>query len=76
VPSLRWLHASVRAPEGGSMIDWRIYERDVDVILAEEFYANSAFAHWIKSRSKSFRDVTAEVIAVQISRADEKASPT
>jgi PD-(D/E)XK nuclease superfamily len=53
------------------MIDWRIYERDVDVILAEEFYANSAFARWILKRSKSFTAASAEVIEVQISLADD-----
>jgi hypothetical protein len=53
------------------MIDWRIYERDVDVILAEEIYANKDFARWILSRTKSFCGANAHVIAVQVSLADE-----
>jgi hypothetical protein len=34
------------------MFDWRIYERDIDVLLAEELYANPEFAGWMLVRSR------------------------
>jgi hypothetical protein len=54
------------------MVDWRIYERDVDIVLAEEFYANAEFAAWILSKIKSFANhVNSRVIEVQVSLSDQ-----
>jgi hypothetical protein len=54
------------------MIGWRIYERDVDVVLAEEFYANHEFAAWVLRRLKSFVDLDgARVAEVEVSLVDE-----
>ncbi|CAN5310661.1 hypothetical protein BH10PSE10_BH10PSE10_18280 [soil metagenome] len=49
------------------MIDWRIYERDVDLILSEEFYANPDFVTWVLGRTKSFSDTPANVFEVKVS---------
>jgi hypothetical protein len=49
---------------------WRIYERDVDVVLAEEFYANDQFANWALSQSKSFSLDDTKVVEVSVSLSD------
>ncbi len=54
------------------MVDWRIYERDVDIVLAEEFYSNPEFATWILSKTKSFANYAdARVSKVQVSLTDQ-----
>ncbi|HEV7411616.1 MAG TPA: hypothetical protein VGO01_24295 [Bradyrhizobium sp.] len=52
------------------MPDWRIYERDVDIVLAEEFYANPNFAAWVLNYTRSFADASAEVAEVHVSLSD------
>jgi len=54
------------------MINWRIYERDVDIILAEEFYSSASFASWFLSFTKLFCETTAEVTEVDVSLSDER----
>jgi hypothetical protein len=48
----------------------RKYERDIDLLLAEEFSVNPNFAEWIRSQTK-FRDQAATVADVYVSRTDE-----
>jgi hypothetical protein len=45
----------------------RKYERDVDVLLAEEFSVNAAFADWFRSRTK-FQTTAARVADVHVSK--------
>jgi len=47
----------------------RKYERDIDLLLAEEFSVNPAFATWVLSKTK-FASQEAEVVDVHVSRAD------
>ena len=47
----------------------RKYERDIDLLLAEEFSVNPAFAGWFVSLTK-FAGRTAEVVEVHVSKAD------
>jgi hypothetical protein len=55
------------------MVDWRIYERDVDIILAEEFYANADFADWVLSQTGLFDGKgNGTVTEVRVSLSDEK----
>ena len=54
------------------MLDWRIYERDVDLILAEEFYANPQFVAWVLDQTRSNRGIVANVVEVQVSLAEDQ----
>jgi hypothetical protein len=47
----------------------RKYERDIDLLLAEELSVNRTFADWVKSKTK-FAATAAEVIDVFVSKAD------
>ena len=47
----------------------RKYERDIDLLLAEELAVNPAFAAWLQSRTK-FAGTSAEVTDVFVSKAD------
>lgn len=47
----------------------RKYERDIDLLLAEEFSVNPAFASWFVSLTK-FSGRTSEVVEVHVSKAD------
>lgn len=47
----------------------RKYERDIDLLLAEEFSVHPAFATWVLSKTK-FAGQDAEVVDVHVSRAD------
>ena len=47
----------------------RKYERDIDLLLAEEFSVHPAFASWVLSKTK-FAGHEAEVVDVHVSRAD------
>lgn len=47
----------------------RKYERDIDLLLAEEFSVHPAFATWVLSKTK-FAGQEAEVVDVLVSRAD------
>ncbi len=48
----------------------RKYERDIDLLLAEEFSVSPAFAAWFLSQTKSFGGVPAQVVDVYVSRSD------
>lgn len=52
-------------------MDWRIYERDVDIILGEEFYSNPEFARWVLGQTRSFIGDQGTVVEVHISLTDE-----
>ena len=46
----------------------RKYERDIDLLLAEELTVNPAFGDWLKGRT-DISDVEARVIEVFVSKA-------
>lgn len=48
----------------------RKYERDIDLLLAEEFAAAPDFAHWILSKTKKHKNIDADVAEVFVSRSD------
>jgi hypothetical protein len=48
----------------------RKYERDIDLLLAEEFAVSSPFAKWFLQRTKKFRDQDANVLDVYVSKSD------
>jgi hypothetical protein len=48
----------------------RKYERDIDLLLAEEFSVSPTFATWFLAQTNSFRDVAAQVVDVFVSRSD------
>jgi hypothetical protein len=48
----------------------RKYERDIDILLAEEFAVSPAFADWFLQQTKKFADVQANVFDVYVSRSD------
>jgi hypothetical protein len=48
----------------------RKYERDIDLLLAEEFSVSPAFATWFLNQTSSFSGVPAEVVDVYVSRSD------
>jgi hypothetical protein len=48
----------------------RKYERDIDILLAEEFAVSSSFASWFLTQTKKFRGVKASVLDVYVSRSD------
>lgn len=47
----------------------RKYERDIDLLLAEEFSVNSRFANWVKSKT-SIASQPAQVVDVFVSKSD------
>lgn len=55
--------------QGEMMAVERKYERDIDLLLAEEFSVNPAFANWFVSLTK-FSGRTSEVVEVHVSKAD------
>jgi len=48
----------------------RKYERDIDLLLAEEFSVSPPFAKWFLSRTKNFNEIDAKVHEVYVSRSD------
>jgi hypothetical protein len=48
----------------------RKYERDIDILLAEEFAVSPPFATWFLGNSKKFAGVEAKVLDVYVSRSD------
>jgi hypothetical protein len=48
----------------------RKYERDIDLLLAEEFSVSPAFATWFLNQTSSFSGVPAQVVEVYVSRSD------
>lgn len=49
------------------MVVERKYERDIDILLAEEFSVNPAFAEWMKAKTE-FASTPARVIEVYVSK--------
>src|ERR1035441_6381212 len=48
----------------------RKYERDIDILLAEEFAVSPAFAAWFLEHTKKFVGMEANVLGVYVSRSD------
>jgi len=48
----------------------RKYERDIDLLLAEEFSVSAPFATWFLGQTKSFKGIDAQVLDVYVSRSD------
>jgi hypothetical protein len=48
----------------------RKYERDIDLLLAEEFSVSQAFGAWFLTQTKGFKGVSAHVADVYVSRSD------
>lgn len=48
----------------------RKYERDIDLLLAEEFEVSASFASWFLGRTKKFAGVQANVSKVWVSKSD------
>jgi hypothetical protein len=48
----------------------RKYERDIDLLLAEEFEVSPLFASWFLGRTKKFAGVPANVLKVWVSKSD------
>lgn len=48
----------------------RKYERDIDLLLAEEFAVSQEFANWFLEHTKKFAGVQAQVFDVYVSRSD------
>ena len=48
----------------------RKYERDIDLLLAEEFEVSPPFASWFLGRTKKFAGIQANVSKVWVSKAD------
>jgi hypothetical protein len=48
----------------------RKYERDIDLLLAEEFSVSAIFATWFLEQTKSFKGIDAKVLDVYVSRSD------
>jgi hypothetical protein len=48
----------------------RKYERDVDVLLAEEFEVSPSFAVWFLGRIDKFAQVEARVLEVAVLKSD------
>jgi hypothetical protein len=48
----------------------RKYERDMDLLLAEEFCVSQPFATWFLSQTKAFKGVDATVVDVAVSQTD------
>lgn len=51
------------------MAAYRKYERDIDILLAEEFTVSPAFAAWFLAHTR-FSDANAQVLDVYVSRSD------
>jgi len=49
---------------------WRKYERDIDVMLAEEFTVSAEFTTWFLQRTARFKDSKAVVTEVHVSMSD------
>lgn len=47
----------------------RKFERDIDLLLAEEFLVNPDFASWFRSRTRFAAESTAQVVDVDVSKA-------
>jgi hypothetical protein len=52
------------------MSGWRKYERDVDILLAEEFEISRPFAAWFRQQIPSFADRGAQVVEVAVSKSE------
>jgi hypothetical protein len=48
----------------------RKYERDIDILLAEEFAVSSAFGAWFLEHTKKFAGMQAKVFDVYVSKSD------
>jgi hypothetical protein len=48
----------------------RKYERDIDLLLAEEFAASPSFATWFLEQTNGFKKIQARVVEVGVSRSD------
>lgn len=48
----------------------RKYERDIDLLLAEEFAVSPSFATWFLEQTHAFKGIQASVIEVGVSRSD------
>src|ERR1035441_7338347 len=48
----------------------RKYERDIDILLAEEFAVSPAFASWFLGHTKNFAGTEANVWDVYVSKSD------
>jgi len=48
----------------------RKYERDIDLLLAEEFAVSPSFATWFLEQTNAFKGIQARVIEVGVSRSD------
>jgi len=48
----------------------RKYERDIDLLLAEEFEVSPDFAKWFLAETKRFSEIDAQVNAVYVSKSD------
>lgn len=48
----------------------RKYERDIDIMLAEEFAVSPAFAAWFLKQTKKFAGIEAKFVDVYVSRSD------
>lgn len=48
----------------------RKYERDIDLLLAEEFAVSPPFAAWFLQHTKKFTDIRANVFDVYVSKSD------
>lgn len=57
-------------PQNGSTILPRFYERDMDIILAEEFQVSPAFANWFLSAKDCADCRSGKVLAVAVSKSD------
>jgi hypothetical protein len=57
---------------GGEVAIWtaRKYERDMDLLLAEEFAVSPSFATWFLKQTRNFKGKQARVIDVGVSRSD------
>jgi hypothetical protein len=48
----------------------RKYERDIDLLLAEEFAVSASFATWFIDQTQGFKGIHARVVEVGVSRSD------
>ncbi len=48
----------------------RKYERDIDLLLAEEFSVSQSFAAWFLEQTKGFKGINAKVVDVYVSKSD------
>jgi hypothetical protein len=52
------------------MAIWRKYERDIDIMLAEEFAVSPEFAAWFLKQTKKFAKTEAKFVEVCVSKSD------